>query len=330
MVRSRLGLCLKTSLVAFLVLAAFTSCGEDLAAVGAQRDTGAEAALSDGPGRDLTDTSTQASDSSEGSTDGTTTREGAPESGEASDSSAQSDGSTRSDGKADGAGMDAGGRGATACGPSGLVCTAGDVCMDLFINGNGGSSHTYSCVANPCDSSSDPQCYCQLCLGGDQCQPSSYTVVCTRAAVCASWDTPIATADGDRPIDSLRPGDLVYSADRGSLRLVPVLRVSQTAVRKHHLIEVSLANGAVLRMSAGHPTADGRLFGTLRRGETLDGLTILSSKEITYSGSSTYDIFLASDTHSYIAAGVLVGTSMVETAADLVCSAGIEPEALRQ
>ena len=50
-------------------------------------------------------------------------------------------------------------------------------------------------------------------------------------------------------------GNLVYSADREALRLVPILRVNKTAVSRHHVIELTLANGAVLRMSAGHPTS---------------------------------------------------------------------------
>jgi hypothetical protein len=66
--------------------------------------------------------------------------------------------------------------------------------------------------------------------------------------VCASAETPIATGDGERPIASLHPGDLVYSADHGALRLVPLLEVSRTAVFHHRVIELRLSNGALLRM----------------------------------------------------------------------------------
>jgi hypothetical protein len=92
--------------------------------------------------------------------------------------------------------------------------------------------------------------------------------------------------------------------------LVPLLRVSKTAVSHHHVIEIVLAGGSVLRMSAGHPTADGRLSGDLQAADRLDGVTVLSRCEVSYADSYTYDILPGSDTHTYVAAGVLVGTTL--------------------
>jgi hypothetical protein len=108
----------------------------------------------------------------------------------------------------------------------------------------------------------------------------------------------------------LRPGQLVYSADRGSLRLVPLLRVAKTRVFHHQVVELVLANGETLRMSAGHPTAEGKHFDQLQAGDRLDGILVLSSRQVPYADSFTYDILPASETHTYVAAGALVGTTL--------------------
>jgi hypothetical protein len=222
-----------------------------------------------------------------------------------------------------------------ACGPNGLECPSGDVCLDVFGGGGNtelasdgavipsGVSNTYSCVTNPCEEDASSSCYCQICQGtGWICyQVAAPNVLCNYAPVCASWDTPIATADGARPIESLLPGDLVYSADRGALRLVPVQRVSSTAVSHHSVVELTLMSHAVLKMSAGHSTADGRLFGDLHAGDILDGQLILARRDVPYTAPYTYDIYPMSETHTYVAAGVLVGTTLRAEKSPTACMA---------
>jgi hypothetical protein len=84
-----------------------------------------------------------------------------------------------------------------------------------------------------------------------------------------------------------------------------VLRVNKTSVSHHRVVEVRTADGAVIEMSAGHPTADGRLFVELRAGDQLDGALIVSALMIDYRFSHTYDILPASQSGTYcaIAAG---------------------------
>jgi hypothetical protein len=142
------------------------------------------------------------------------------------------------------------------------------------------------------------------------CQSSPGQVSCTEEAICASGDTLIATAQGDRPIASIHVGDRVYSADHGALRLVPVVRVGRVAVFHHHVIELALSSGAVLRMSAGHPIGDGRSMGALQPGARLDDAVVLSRRDVAYTEPYTYDILPESETHSYVAAGVLVGSTL--------------------
>jgi hypothetical protein len=128
--------------------------------------------------------------------------------------------------------------------------------------------------------------------------------------VCAAPTTPIATPDGDRPIASLHAGDLVYSADHDAIVAVPLLRVGKTPVGVHHVVRVVLAGGAVLEISPGHPTADGRTFGDLRAGDVLDRQAIVSVERVPYAHSFTYDILPASDTGAYFAGGALIGTTL--------------------
>jgi hypothetical protein len=105
---------------------------------------------------------------------------------------------------------------------------------------------------------------------------------CAPLCVCASPDTPIATPTGERPIASLRVGDLVYTADRGAVKIAPLLEVRRTPVRAHQIMQIRLANGRLLELSPGHPTADGRRFQDLRAGDLLDGILIASARTSAY------------------------------------------------
>ncbi|MCZ7687063.1 MAG: Hint domain-containing protein [Sandaracinaceae bacterium] len=134
--------------------------------------------------------------------------------------------------------------------------------------------------------------------------------MCAWGAVCASPDTPIATPEGERAIAELAAGDLVYSVHEGALVAVPIERVSRTPVGDHAVVRVALASGRVLEISARHPTADGRTFGDLAPGEALDGVGILEVETVPYEHGYTHDILPASDSGTYVAGGVLIGTTL--------------------
>lgn len=129
--------------------------------------------------------------------------------------------------------------------------------------------------------------------------------------ICAAPDTPIATPGGDRPIASLRVGDLVYSVDHDEIVAVPILEIGRTPVVGHHVVRVVLDSGAVLEISPGHPTADGRTFGDLAAGSRLDDQHgVVSAAIVPYDHDATYDILPASDTGTYYAAGTLIGSTL--------------------
>ena len=131
--------------------------------------------------------------------------------------------------------------------------------------------------------------------------------------ICASPDTPIATPDGEQPIASLRVGDLVYSEDHDAIVVVPLLKVEHTSVKRHRVMRVTLESGRVLEISPGHPTADGRRFGDLLAGSTLDAEHWVRSAELVpYTYDATFDILPASSTGTYYAAGALIGSTLFQ------------------
>jgi hypothetical protein len=202
------------------------------------------------------------------------------------------------------------------CGKCGMACAQGTYCT-------GGQ-----CIKPPCQTvCGGAQCCDALCCTAGQlcCDPQgpqSLGPVCTTPVngtcpmgcaplcICASPDTPIATPEGNKPIASLRVGDLVYSVDRGRVTLAPIVRTNRTPVRQHFVVRLVLEGGGVLEISALHPTADGRTFGGLRRGDRLDGVDVVSATMVPYSHDATYDILPDSDSGAYFAGGVLVGSTL--------------------
>ena len=81
----------------------------------------------------------------------------------------------------------------------------------------------------------------------------------------------------------------------------------------HHVVRVSLANGSVLEISAGHPTADGRRFADLAPGSLLDGIAVCDVHEVPYLFPYTYDLLPDTDTGVYFAGGARVGNTLRPT-----------------
>ena len=202
-----------------------------------------------------------------------------------------------------------------------LMMTA---CGGTVTNDDAGLDASSEAASNPCLTGTcrpegDPTSAC-LPPGGPIAQVDSGTLsgccacgsdgFCSSPCTCASPDTPIATPFGDRPIASIAAGDLVLSVDHGVVAAVPVVRTKRTPVHEHRVIEVTLEGGAVLHVSAAHPTADGRWFGDLRRGDFLGGPRVSAARVVAYEHDATYDILPASDTGTYFAAGALIGSTM--------------------
>jgi hypothetical protein len=121
----------------------------------------------------------------------------------------------------------------------------------------------------------------------------------------------LTTPEDERAIASLDVGDLVYSIEGAAVVIVPILRIGRTLVQSHHqVVEAALANGAVLRISPRHPTADGRLFGDLVAGDHLGEIEVVRVGLVPYDGEYTYDVLPASKNGYYFAGGALVGSTI--------------------
>jgi len=166
-----------------------------------------------------------------------------------------------------------------------MCCTTGQLCCTVDIGP--GVTSCFDPVNGTCP---------QGCIGG---------------CPCTAATTPIATPSGARPIAELRIGDLVYSVHRGALAVVPIKLVHRTPVAPtHQVVELRLAHGVVLHVTPNHPTADGRTFGDLVAGDRLDGVSVTAAHTVAYGQSFTYDILPDSDSGTYVAGGVLIGSAL--------------------
>lgn len=279
-----------------------------------------------------------------GSTAPTPLRDGGAGSGGASTGGSAGAGGGAGTGAAAGTGGVGGGGG--ACNPR--CGTARECCVDHCVNlqndllncgtcGKKCGSGTYctggQCVTPPCQTTCGAGATCcgsaccktgELCCDpqgpldrGPACEtPTNGTcpMGCAPLCVCASPDTPIATPEGDRPIFTLKTGDFVYSVDHGTIIAVPIVQTNRTPVSRHSVMRVVLRGGSVLEISPLHPTADGRTFGGLVAGDSLDGVSVVSAGLVPYTHEATYDILPDSDTGTYFAGGVLIGSTLVRRA----------------
>jgi hypothetical protein len=170
------------------------------------------------------------------------------------------------------------------------------------------------CCANQCCAAGQLCCAIEIGPGTIQCSDpvnGSCPQGCISGCPCTAPTTLIATPSGARPIAELKIGDLVYSVQDGALVTVPIKHVHRTHVAPtHQVVELRLAHGVVLHVTPNHPTADGRTFGDLVAGDSLDGVKVIASRLIPYGQAFTYDILPDSDSGTYVAGGVLIGSAL--------------------
>jgi hypothetical protein len=204
-------------------------------------------------------------------------------------------------------------------------CGAGEIC----IRGRCGGccSLPPSCIPMPTGCNGGSACGCftkDPCGGCTTCQSvEADGIHCGNCmCVCSAPWTLIDTPDGPRRIADLRAGDLVYSVHRGRKTAVPLARVGRRAVFGHAVVRVTLQGGAVIEMSGGHPTADGRSFRDLAAGERLGDALIVGVESVPYDEPFTYDILPASDSGTYFSNGAWLGSTMFVNEASSVTQSG--------
>ncbi len=132
--------------------------------------------------------------------------------------------------------------------------------------------------------------------------------------ICLARGSLISTPGGPVPVEDLRPGMAVWTADAsGALTLGIVLVVGSTPVSvTHRVIHLVLADGRTLDVSPGHRLRDGRRLGDLRVGDLVDGSPVISTGLVPYAGGATFDLLPSGATGSYWAGGIPLASTLLE------------------
>jgi hypothetical protein len=134
----------------------------------------------------------------------------------------------------------------------------------------------------------------------------------TSCPICLALHTLIDTPRGPVPVENLRVGDPVWTANEAGER-VPGVVLKAASVRvpaTHEMVHITLDDGRELWASPGHPTADGRRLGDLKVGDLLDGGRILILEWVRYNQPATYDLLPSGETGFYWANGILIGSTL--------------------
>ncbi|HYL66838.1 MAG TPA: Hint domain-containing protein [Nitrosopumilaceae archaeon] len=130
--------------------------------------------------------------------------------------------------------------------------------------------------------------------------------------ICLSENTVIDTPNGPVNVKDLKVGMTVLTQNNsGHKQAGIILKTGRTLVTQNHImVHLVLADKRELYVSPNHPTADGRLFGDLLVGDTLDGSKIKSAEQVPYNGTYTYDILPSGQTGFYWADGIPVASTL--------------------
>ncbi len=158
----------------------------------------------------------------------------------------------------------------------------------------------------PCGQLSRPG---ERCNAPATCRGSDGTCFACR---CLIEGTSIATPSGPVNIAAVDVGTIVWTVDRDGRRIAaPVIaRVRREVLGQHHIVKLVLADGRALRASGVHPTSDGRTLGALRVGDELDGSWVVTRADEPYDGEALFDLRPAGATGSYLADGILIGSTL--------------------
>lgn len=130
--------------------------------------------------------------------------------------------------------------------------------------------------------------------------------------ICLARGTHIATPDGPIAVEALRTGMRIWTASTdGAPVVATVIAVgSTTAPPDHEVVHLVLADGRALRVSPGHPLADGRTAGEVAVGDDVDGATVVRAEREPYGGGTTFDLLPSGATATYWADGVLLQSTL--------------------
>ena len=130
--------------------------------------------------------------------------------------------------------------------------------------------------------------------------------------ICLTQGTLIATESGPIPIEEIRVGTVVWTADPAGKRIAaPVLETTSIAVSdSYRAMSLVLLDGRKISASPGHPSAEGRRLDQYKVGDWLDGSEVVQASLVAYDGSRTYDVLPAGGTGVYWANGIMLKSTI--------------------
>jgi hypothetical protein len=129
--------------------------------------------------------------------------------------------------------------------------------------------------------------------------------------VCLATGTRIATPTGQVPVQDVRVGMPVWTSTPtgGRVRGVVLEAGHMEAPLGHEMVALKLADGREVVVSPGHPLAGRRTIRDLLPGAAYDGSVVQSARLIPY-GGRTWDLLPSGPTATYLANGVLLGSTL--------------------
>ena len=130
--------------------------------------------------------------------------------------------------------------------------------------------------------------------------------------ICLVKGTLIDTPQGQIPVEQLIKGMIIWTMDDTGHRITKeiVATASTIVPSSFHVIRIELSDGRSVTASPGHPTAEGRAIADYQVGDSLDGAEVVTTTEITYENSITYDILPDGTTGFYWANCILLGSTL--------------------
>lgn len=132
--------------------------------------------------------------------------------------------------------------------------------------------------------------------------------------ICLTEGTVIDSPLGPIPVEDLRQGMIVWTADETGEKIEAVLtKTTRKSVPiGFEMVKITLQDGRLITVSPGHPTADNRSLNSYSPGENLDGSVVTRVENVPYSGKFTYDILPAGYTGLYWANGILLKSTLAD------------------
>lgn len=130
---------------------------------------------------------------------------------------------------------------------------------------------------------------------------------------CLPANTMIKTKRGDVKVQELTLNDSVLTLDENGKKCFRplVLSTSTPVSEDHRLVYIKLKDGRDLCASPGHPLSDNKsFFGNIKKGDRIDGSTVMTVKLFKYTEGVTYDLLTSGLNSSYFANGILIGSTL--------------------